>query len=155
MFTGEKFKKSLIKIKTENLSFVYLPSHVVEISLYHDQILDNDNYTQYLGVTLDWTWSFAIHIQNVKAKVAARNCLLGKLTNSTWGADHETPRSTVLALSSSTFQYVSAVWARSSHAKKGKPGAQQHLSHCDREVTTLTSATTDQQGLLHHTLEER
>ncbi|GFR89030.1 RNA-directed DNA polymerase from mobile element jockey-like protein [Elysia marginata] len=55
---------------------------------------------------------------NVKAKVAARNSLLRKLVNSNWGADPKTLRTTALALSYSTAEYSSAVWARSCHAKK-------------------------------------
>ncbi|GFS08935.1 hypothetical protein ElyMa_006607900 [Elysia marginata] len=55
---------------------------------------------------------------NVKAKVAARNSLLRKLANSNWGADPKTLRTTALALSYSTAEYSSAVWARSCHAKK-------------------------------------
>ncbi|GFR66767.1 hypothetical protein ElyMa_003691000 [Elysia marginata] len=55
---------------------------------------------------------------NVKAKVAARNSLLRKLANSNWGADHKTLRTTALALSYSTAEYSSAVWARSCRAKK-------------------------------------
>ena len=98
---------------------------------WNDQTLDNDEYPKYLGVTLDRTLSFAKHTQNVKAKVAARNNLLGKLTNSSWGADPETLRTTALALSYSTAEYASAVWARSSHAKKVDP----ELNNACRIVT--------------------
>ncbi|GFS02699.1 RNA-directed DNA polymerase from mobile element jockey-like protein [Elysia marginata] len=41
-----------------------------------------------------------------------------KLANSNWGADPKTLRTTALALSYSTAEYSSAVWARSCHAKK-------------------------------------
>ena len=67
------------------------------------------------------TLSFARHTQNVNAKVAARNNLLAKHTNSSWGTDLEILRTTALAVSYSTAKYASAVWARSSHAKKINP----------------------------------
>ncbi|GFR98049.1 RNA-directed DNA polymerase from mobile element jockey-like protein [Elysia marginata] len=78
----------------------------------------NREHPVYLGVTLDRTLSFSQHAMNVKAKVAARNSLLRKLANSNWGADPKTLRTTALALSYSTAEYSSAVWARSCHAKK-------------------------------------
>ena len=58
------------------------------------QTLKYDNHPVYLGVTLDRTLSFSQHVQNVKAKVAARNSLLRKLANSKWGADPKTLRTT-------------------------------------------------------------
>ena len=85
------------------------------------QVLENDRYLKHLGVTLDQTLSFAKHAQNVKAKVAARNSILGKLANSIWGADPKTLQMTALALSYSTAEYASPVWARSCHAKKIDP----------------------------------
>ena len=72
-------------------------------------------------MTLDRTLSFAKHAQNVKAKVASRNNLLGKLANSTWGADPKTLRTTAMALCYSSAEYASPVWARSCHAKKVDP----------------------------------
>ena len=82
-------------------------------------------------MTLDRTLSFAQHTKNVKAKVAARNSLLGKLANSNWGADPKTLRTTALALSYSSAEYCSAVWARSCHAKKVDP----ELNNACRVVT--------------------
>ena len=104
---------------------------------WNDQLLDNDDFPKYLGVTLDRTLSFAKHVQNVKAKVAARNSLLGKLTNTQWGANPSTLRTTALALSYSTAEYASAVWARSTHAKKVDP----ELNNACRIITGQLRST--------------
>ena len=125
--------------KTQVCAF-HLNNHQAQRKLnitWNDQVLENDNYPKYLGVTLDRTLSFAKHAQNVKAKVAARNSLLGKLTNSTWGADPKTLRTTALALSYSTAEYASAVWARSTHAKK----VDSELNNACRIITGLLRPT--------------
>ena len=51
-------------------------------------------------------------------KVVTRNNLLRKLSNSKWGANAKTIRTTALALSYSVAEYAAPVWARSSHAQK-------------------------------------
>ena len=112
----------------------HLNNHTADKQLnitWNGQVLENDHFPKYLGVTLDRTLSFAKHAQNVKAKVAARNKILGKLVNSTWGADPKTLRTTALALSYSTAEYASLVWARSCHAKKIDP----ELNNACRIVT--------------------
>ncbi|GFS12732.1 RNA-directed DNA polymerase from mobile element jockey-like protein [Elysia marginata] len=86
--------------------------------IWNYQPLKYDEHPVYLGVTLDRTLSFSQHAMNVKAKVAARNSLLRKLANSNWGADPKTLRTTALALSYSTAEYSSAVWA--DHAMQRK-----------------------------------
>ena len=70
---------------------------------------------------MDRTLTYAKHVTKVKAKVATRNNLLGKLANSRWGADPHTLRTTALALSYSAAEYCSPVWGRSSHAKEVDP----------------------------------
>ena len=112
----------------------HLSNHATDKQLditWNGQVLENDRFPKYLGVTLDRTLSFAKHAQNVKAKVAARNNILGKLANSTWGANPKTLRTTALALSYSTAGYASPVWARSCHAKKINP----ELNNACRIVT--------------------
>ena len=102
----------------------HLNNHTVDKQLnitWNGQVLENDRLPKYLGVTLDQSLSFAMHAQNVKANVAARNNILGKLANSTWGADPNTLWTTALALSYSTAEYASPVWAMSCHAKKIDP----------------------------------
>ena len=109
--------------KTQMCAF-HLNNHTADKQLnitLNGQVLENDRFPKYLGVTLNQSLSFAKHAQNVKAKVAARNNILGKLANSTWGADPKTLRTTALALSYSTAEYASPVWARSCHAKKIDP----------------------------------
>ena len=84
---------------------------------WNGQLLENDRYPVYLGVTLDRTLSFNERAKKVKAKVATRNNLLSKLANSNWGANPSTIRSTALALCFSTAEYCSPVWSKSCHAK--------------------------------------
>ena len=119
--------------KTQVCSF-HLNNHIADKKLnitWNGQVLENDRHPKYLGVTLDRTLSFAKHAQNVKAKVASRNNLLGKLANSTWGADPKTLRTTAMALCYSSAEYASPVWARSCHAKKVDP----ELNNACRIVT--------------------
>ena len=54
-------------------------------------------------------------------KVATRNNLLKKLSNSRWGCTANTIRTTALALSYSAAEYACPVWARSPHASKLDP----------------------------------
>ena len=54
-------------------------------------------------------------------KVATRNNLLTKLATSKWGANPSTIRTTALALSYSTTEYVAPVWERSRYAKNLDP----------------------------------
>ena len=125
--------------KTQVCAF-HLNNHQANTKLnitWNGQQLENDSYPKYLGVTLDRTLSFNKHVQNVKAKVAARNNLLGKLANSGWGTDPKTLRTTALALSYSTAEYASAVWARSSHANKVDP----ELNNACRIVTGQLKCT--------------
>ena len=59
--------------------------------------LENTAYPKYLGVTLDRTLNYKQHILNTKMKVATRNNLLKKLSNSKWGTNARTIRTTALA----------------------------------------------------------
>ena len=47
-------------------------------------------HPKYLGVTLDRTLSYKEHIHNTKMKVAIRNNLRRKLSNSKWGGGGQT-----------------------------------------------------------------
>ncbi|GFS03382.1 retrovirus-related Pol polyprotein from type-1 retrotransposable element R1 [Elysia marginata] len=126
--------------KTQVCAF-HLNNHQANTKLeiiWNDQPLKYDEHPVYLGVTLDRTLSFSQHAMNVKAKVAARNSLLRKLANSNWGADPKTLRTTALALSYSTAEYSSAVWARSCHAEK----VDAELNNACRIVTGQLRPTT-------------
>ena len=70
-------------------------------------------------------------------KVATRNNLLRKWSNSTWGANAGTIRTTALALSYSVSEYAVPVWARSPHAQK----LNTELSSACRAVTVCLKPT--------------
>ena len=71
----------------------------------------------------------------MQAKAAARNNIFGKLANSTWGADPKTLQTTALALSNSTAEYASPVWARSCHAKKIHPALKNACQIVTRQLS--------------------
>ena len=83
-----------------------------------------------VGVTLDRTLSYKEHIHNTKMKVSTRNNLLRKLSNSKWGANASTIRTTALSCYY-VAEYAAPVWARSSHAQKLNP----ELNSACRAVT--------------------
>ena len=75
-------------------------------------------HPKYLDVTLDRTLCYKQHIHNTEMKVATRNTLLRKLSNSKWRANANTVRTTALALSYSVAEYAALVWVRSPHVQK-------------------------------------
>ena len=79
--------------------------------------LENTLHPKNLGVTLDRTLGYKQHIHNTM-KVTTCNNLLRKLSNSKWGANANTIRTTALALSYSVAEYAAPVWARSPQAQK-------------------------------------
>ena len=93
--------------------------------------LENTPHPKYLGVTLDRTLIYKMHIHNTKKKVATRNNLLKKLSNSKWGCNTSTIRITALALSYFAAEYACPVWARSPHASKLDP----ELNDACRSIT--------------------
>ena len=90
-----------------------------------------------LGATLDRTLSYKEHIHNTKMRVATRNNLLRKLSNSKWGANASTIRTTALALCYSVAEYAARAWARSSHAQKLNP----ELNSACRAITGCLKPT--------------
>ena len=76
-------------------------------------------------------------MHNTKLKVATRNNLLRKLSNSKCGANASTIRTTALALCYSVAEYAAPVWARSSHSQKLNP----ELNSACRAVTGCLKAT--------------
>ena len=99
--------------------------------------LENTPHPKYLCVTLDRTLCYKEHIHNTKMKLATRKNLLRKLSNSKWGANAGTIRTTALALCYSVVEYASPVWARSSHAQKLNP----ELNSACRSVTGCLKPT--------------
>ena len=77
------------------------------------------------------------NMHNTKMKVATRNNLLRKLSNSKWGANASTIRTTALTLCYSVAEYVAPVWARSSHSQKLNP----ELNSACRAVTGCLKPT--------------
>ena len=98
--------------------------------------LKNIQHPKYLGVTLDRTLCYKKHIHNTKMKVATRNNLLRNLSNSKWGANANTIRTTALALSYSVAEYAAPIWARSPHAKKLEYGTKQCTQRSHRMPET-------------------
>ena len=76
-------------------------------------------------------------MHNTKMKVATRNNLLKKLSNSKWGVNASTIRITALALCYSVAEYAAPVWSRSSHAQKLNP----ELNSACRAVTGCLKPT--------------
>ena len=91
----------------------------------------------YLGVTLDRTLSFKEHTNKLRKKLSSRNNLLGKLANSSWGADPKTLKQTALALCYSTAEYCAPVWGRSCHAHRVDP----ELNKACRTITGALKST--------------
>ena len=83
-------------------------------------------------------------MHNTKMKVATRNNLLRKLSNSKWGANASTIRTTALALCYSVAEYAAPVWARSSHAQKLNP----ELNSACRAVTGCLKPTNVEDAVL-------
>ena len=114
--------------KTQVMSF-HLKNREAKRTLevkWNNTDLENTPHLKYLGVTLDRTLSYKQHIHNTKKKVAAQNNLMKKLSNSKWGCNTSTIRTTALALS-----YECPVWARSPHASKLDP----ELNDACRSIT--------------------
>ena len=74
--------------------------------------LENTPHPNNLSVTLDRTLSHKQHIHNTKMKVATRNNLLKKLSNSKWDCNASTIRTTALSLSYPAAEYACTVLAR-------------------------------------------
>ena len=74
---------------------------------WNNTYLENASHPKNLDVTLDRTLSYKHHIHNSKMKVATRNNLLNKLSNSKCGCNASTIRTTALALSYSAAEYDS------------------------------------------------
>ena len=87
--------------------------------------------------TMERVTSYMQMIYVSQMKVATRNNLLSKLSNSKWGANTSTIRTTALALCYSVAEYAALVCARSSHAQKLNP----ELNSACRSVTGCLKPT--------------
>ena len=90
-----------------------------ELSVYLDgQRLRHECHPTYLGVTLDCTLSYRVHLTKTAGKLKNRNNLLMKLAGSTWGASANTLRSSALALCYPAAEYCATVWSRCAHTSQ-------------------------------------
>ncbi|KAI5726259.1 hypothetical protein M8J77_025912 [Diaphorina citri] len=80
-----------------------------------NQTLNHNNNPKYLGVVLDRTLSYKIHLKNTAAKLKTRNNIIHKLCGSTWGSSPHVLRSSALGLVYSVAEYCSPVWLYSKH----------------------------------------
>jgi hypothetical protein len=77
------------------------------------------NYSPtYLGVTLDSSLTFKLHIEKSRQKLKTRNNIMHKLAGTSWGANAHTLRVTGLALVYSTAEYCCPIWKNSAHVNK-------------------------------------
>jgi hypothetical protein len=77
------------------------------------------NYSPtYLGVTLDSSLTFKLHIEKLRQKLKTRNNIIHKLAGTSWGANAHTLRVTGVALVYSTAEYCCPVWKNSAHVNK-------------------------------------
>jgi len=91
-------------------------SATCELSVYLDgQRLQHECHPTYLGVTLDRTLSYRVHLTKTAGKLKHRNNSLMKLAGSTWGTSVNTLQSSALALCYSAAEYCAPVWLRSAH----------------------------------------
>ena len=84
--------------KTQVYAF-HLNNHKSDYNLtinWNGERLENNRFPVDLGVSLDHTLSFKEHVSKTKAKVAARNNILDKLPNTSWGADPVTVKTTAI-----------------------------------------------------------
>jgi len=90
-----------------------------ELSVYLDgQRLQHECHPTYLGVTLDRTLSYRVHLTKTAGKLKNRKELVDEATGSTWGASANTLRSSALALCYSAAEYCAPVWSRSAHTSQ-------------------------------------
>ena len=110
--------------------------------------------SKYLGVTLDRTLSYKEHMHNRMMKVVIRNNLLKKVSNSNWGYNASTIRTTSFVLSYSVAEYACPVWARSQHASK----LDHELKDACRSITGCLRPTNAEElyllGGSHHLISE-
>ena len=66
--------------------------------VWNETRLINTATSVYLGIHLDRTLPYKVHIQNTNMKVNARNNIIRKLANSKWGCRAPTLRTSCLAL---------------------------------------------------------
>jgi len=119
-FTANHVRRASGVLLTMPSSLHVLPGNwVVKVrrKLSSDSALDT--IATYLGVTLDRTLSFREHLTKTARQLKNRNNLLMKLAGSSWGANTETLRTSIMALCYSVAEYCAPVWSRFLHIESG------------------------------------
>ncbi|KAL1465708.1 hypothetical protein WDU94_005254 [Cyamophila willieti] len=80
-----------------------------------NQTLKHNDNPKYLGVVLDRTLSFKVHLQNTASKLKTRNNIIHKLCGSSWGSSTHVLKSSTLGLVYSAAEYCAPVWLYSKH----------------------------------------
>jgi hypothetical protein len=78
--------------------------------------IKHNYFPTYLGVTLDSSLTFKLHIEKLQQKLKTRNNII--LAGTSWGANAHTLRVTGLALVYSTEEYCCPAWKNSAHLNK-------------------------------------
>ena len=99
--------------------------------------LTNTTTPLYLGIHLDRTLCYKMHIEKTKMKVNARNNIIRKLANSKCVCNVRTLRPSCLALCYAAAEYTCPVGARSTHAHKLNPA----LHDCCRIISGCLKPT--------------
>ena len=73
--------------------------------------------TAYLGVKLDRSHTFCLHLVALCKKLSSRVTLLRRLVGSGWGAGAKTFRIATLSLVYSASEYCAPIWCRSAHTR--------------------------------------
>lgn len=85
---------------------------------FNDDVLQHNFNPKYLGIKLDSSLNFKVHLESLRLKLKSRNNIIQKLAGSSWGADAITLRTAALALVFSAAEYCCSVWFNSAHVNK-------------------------------------
>ena len=88
----------------------------LKVSLAGD-VLVHDFAPKYLGVTLDRSFTYRKHTENVRDKVKSRYNIISKLAVTDWGAPAPLLRTSAIALVYSFAEYCVPVWGRCAHVQ--------------------------------------
>lgn len=110
--------------KTESITF-HLNNHQANYQLklsFCGQSVKHNSHPKYLGFTMDRSLTHRKHCENTAAKIKSRNNIIHKLCGTTWGADAETLRTSVIALVFSVAEYCSPALAEQcTHQQNRRP----------------------------------
>lgn len=99
--------------------------------------IKHNQHPKYLGITLDRSLTYNIHLEGVKRKIKSRVNIISKLAGSSWGASVDTLRISALSLVYSVAEYCCPVWMNSHHTSK----VDVELNKCMRIISGSVSST--------------